>query len=423
MRTLESNLKAIQEEKNTKIIPENIKAGLKIFDIVGTLSGTKNYDEYLEITQKILGYYKEYIELEYIENTEGQYIDTGVQTTSGYRIESSINITRWYENSQECYFSGCLSSGSYYYRDYAVLYNSKLMLGMNTDIASNVDCSLNTWYNIDMSTISGKGHIKLGNETLLTSQNTVSHNAANIWLFGVNNNGTNKFWNAYIKMGATKIYDATNTLVRDFIPVRMNKTNEIGMYDKLNKTFYPNNGSGTFTAGPEFVEKPPIYKQLEYIESTNGQYIDTEYMPNNDTSIELQVSEVGSADSAMISSSSKWQAGTFILTPGGDYYKWYYNAEIVLGKINSKSIDKIFLYREYTKLNDTIISSGTSINSTVYSDTSLWVFGGPSKGTQGQFTKFRLHSFKISESGITDNPIYIKDFIPVQMIETGENAI
>ena len=72
------------------------------------------------------------------------------------------------------------------------------------------------------------------------------------------------------------------------------------------------------------------------------------------------------------------------------------------------------------ELNDIIISSGTSINSTVYSDTSLWIFGGPSTGTQGQFTKFRLHRFKISESGITDNPTYIKDFIPVQMIATGE---
>lgn len=215
--------------------------------------GTDNYDEYLLITEKILGYYKDYIELEYIENTGGQYIDTGVETSNGYRINSKINVTEWYGSSQACYFSGCLSSGSSYYRDYAVLYASKLMLGMNTDIPSSVECSLNTWYDIDMSTISENGYIKLGNETLLTSQNIVSHNAANIWIFGVNN-GNSKFWDAYIKMGATKLYDSTNTLVRDFIPVRMKETNEIGMYDKLNRVFYPNMGTGSFITGPEIQE-------------------------------------------------------------------------------------------------------------------------------------------------------------------------
>lgn len=230
-----------------------------LFDkvIVEAVEGDSNYEEYDEcllITQKILGYYKDYIELEYIENTGGQYIDTGVKTSNGYRMESSINVTEWYGNSQACYFSGYLSSGSSYYRDYAVMYASKLMLGMNVDIPSSVECSLNTWYDIDMSTISGNGYIKLGNETILTSQNTVSHNAANIWIFGVNNNGNEKFWDAYIKMGATKIYDSSNTLVRDFIPVKMKETNEIGMYDKLNRVFYPNMGTGSFIAGSEIQE-------------------------------------------------------------------------------------------------------------------------------------------------------------------------
>ena len=40
MSTLKDFLINISEEKRTKIIPENIKKGVKIFDVVGTLETT-----------------------------------------------------------------------------------------------------------------------------------------------------------------------------------------------------------------------------------------------------------------------------------------------------------------------------------------------------------------------------------------------
>ena len=162
------------------------------------------------------------------------------------------------------------------------------------------------------------------------------------------------------------------------------------------------------------------YIELEYIEGTGTQYVDTGFNPNHDTSIELEVSNVSSLDAPMISSSSKWQAGTFILTAGGNYYKWYYNNETVIGQINSRSIDKIFLYRKYTKFNDAVISENTNINSSIFSDNTLWIFSGPSAGSQGKFTKFRLHSFKIMSSGLNEERVYARDFIPAKQISTGE---
>lgn len=45
-------------------------------------------------------------------------------------------------------------------------------------------------------------------------------------------------------------------LVRDFQPARRNSDNVLGMYDKLNKVFYTNSGSGTFGAG---AVKPNAY--------------------------------------------------------------------------------------------------------------------------------------------------------------------
>lgn len=50
MSVLQSNLEYILNEKETKIIPENIKKGVQIFDVVGTLEAsggpltTEEYD-------------------------------------------------------------------------------------------------------------------------------------------------------------------------------------------------------------------------------------------------------------------------------------------------------------------------------------------------------------------------------------------
>ncbi|MDY6152100.1 MAG: hypothetical protein SPI06_01690 [Terrisporobacter sp.] len=45
-----------------------------------------------------------------------------------------------------------------------------------------------------------------------------------------------------------KIYD-NGILVRDFIPIKTT-TNIYGLWDKVNKVFYKNAGTGTFTGGP-----------------------------------------------------------------------------------------------------------------------------------------------------------------------------
>ena len=47
-----------------------------------------------------------------------------------------------------------------------------------------------------------------------------------------------------------KIYN-DNILVRHFIPARRKSDSVLGMYDLVNKTFYTNSGSGSFTAGSE----------------------------------------------------------------------------------------------------------------------------------------------------------------------------
>ena len=101
----------------------------------------------------------------------------------------------------------------------------------------------------------------------------------------------------YFSTGRIYSAKATNSvgdLVANFIPVKRNSDNVVGMYDTVTKTFFGNSGTGAFIAGSEahktIIESADFQKELiagtnikidseytalEYIESTGTQYIDT----------------------------------------------------------------------------------------------------------------------------------------------------
>ena len=60
----------------------------------------------------------------------------------------------------------------------------------------------------------------------------------------------NTTYNTYGLMYYAKIYDNTDTLVRDFVPVRRNSDGVLGMCDMVTGNFFTNSGTGEFVAGP-----------------------------------------------------------------------------------------------------------------------------------------------------------------------------
>lgn len=55
---------------------------------------------------------------------------------------------------------------------------------------------------------------------------------------------------AYARLYSCQIYNSSNTKVRDFIPVYRKSDNVIWLVDSVNKVFYTNAGTWTFTKGP-----------------------------------------------------------------------------------------------------------------------------------------------------------------------------
>ena len=85
------------------------------------------------------------------------------------------------------------------------------------------------------------------NNIMITNTSSTVNATTNMFLLALNDVGTAKYFLS-AKLYSCQIYDG-NTLVRDFIPVKTT-TNIYGLWDKINKVFYKNAGTGTFTGGP-----------------------------------------------------------------------------------------------------------------------------------------------------------------------------
>lgn len=193
-----------------------------------------------------------YKRLEYIKSSGTQYIDTGVSTPSGMRIQCEVDITSY--NSSLNMLFGSHDTDAPYYRNYlAVTNGGKWEIGAYNPANFGV-ASIGTKYKIDVCTIRGSIFCKIngvdqGVSTALDN-NIATRSARNVYLFGLNYTGG-------LLPASMRLYELTMYLdadaatpVRHFIPCK-NSAGVIGLWDDTNSVFYQNSGSGTFTAGPE----------------------------------------------------------------------------------------------------------------------------------------------------------------------------
>ena len=184
-----------------------------------------------------------YTELEYIQSSGTQYIDTGFKPSgnSGIVVDYQQVGTIAYQDplfgarqsSSNTAFSMWLSSNVTYPQYGNVSYDAKpISINNNTRLIYKLD----------------KGIASCGDKTVSFSQLSFT-SSYNLVLFSVNTGGTVDTRRISGKLYNCKIYD-NNEIVRDFIPCK-NPSGVIGLYDTVNSQFYQNAGSGAFVAGPE----------------------------------------------------------------------------------------------------------------------------------------------------------------------------
>ena len=177
------------------------------------------------------------------------------------------------------------------------------------------------------------------------------------------------------------------------------------------------------------------YKRLEYIESTGTQYIDTEYIPNPNTTMEAEllmsgtfknVDDYGGANSIFCVSngtsiySMNFGAGA---TQGNIVYTWLNKTYESGAQIEDLVItDTIRTNRNKLVIGKGRISWGTASRSvtakTTTQTTSLVLFGDKTDGAIRVFTSYNMRVFSWQ---IKENETIVRDFIPAKRLS--DNAI
>lgn len=192
---------------------------------------------------------KTFRQLEYIQTTGTQYIDTGLTVKNNtYFVLECAPTTINQDNKIFGAYNGS-------YAGVAVgTLNSKWRLGSHWG-NNTVAC------NLDKTRITGASTTWMIASTTSTEIVTVNEGitAININMYVGCANYENSPMSASCKIWSLSINE-DSTRVREYIPVQRKSDNEIGLYDLANDVFYTNDGTGTFIAGPVVDENTSISK-------------------------------------------------------------------------------------------------------------------------------------------------------------------
>lgn len=216
-----------------------------------------------------------YKRLDYIESTGTQYIDTGiVRDIDNNTYKLKLNVS--YSNVNTRQLQGVQGYV------YVGVVNGYWQYGSASNDHTNIQAIPNIFHSIELNANKTKSSFIYGkiNNIDVVGGSQISNSPVNAHFCLFMLNGFN--FPSSCKNKECELYE-NDILVRNFIPC-INDQNEVGMYDTVSQTFFGNRGTGVFIAGniiedgEVLYEKPTLpsgFEELESIESTGTQYIDT----------------------------------------------------------------------------------------------------------------------------------------------------
>lgn len=309
MSDLKTNLEQILQEKEDKIIPDNIKKDVQIFDVVGTYEGEEGIDtsDATAIADDILtsktaygsngkltGTMPNNGELNYTPNDEEQIIpkgytlggiieNTDITTLSDYKIcdsladlilgDSTITFYEYIETSGTQYFNTDISISNSKEEQIIIKYKP-LLLGGGQCLFGTTDNNKIYFYAAgytgNASTAGGvifnnnetiTKNVKIQDVTLTITSSSILYNSSDNNIETPLNNVefqsgllsimNNNKWNdkGSIRLYSLEIYNKFNKLIHYLKPAMINETNVIGLYDIITQKMYTNSGTGELIKG------------------------------------------------------------------------------------------------------------------------------------------------------------------------------
>ncbi|MBO4683275.1 MAG: hypothetical protein J5611_01705 [Alphaproteobacteria bacterium] len=188
-----------------------------------------------------------YTQLEYLESTGTQYIDTGIQLTADtldITISSSVEFVDLtlteYSVGSRMFYGSPPTFGIQVYTNGPNIFNQHV----------SYPVSLNTRYRIITTTTSTMRSISANNIKLKDGFERSITDGTKINVFGTQE------YTAHNAGANIKLYEMqiskNSRVIRNFVPAQRDSDGELGMYDTVSNTFFTNSGTGEFVAGPVF---------------------------------------------------------------------------------------------------------------------------------------------------------------------------
>lgn len=212
-----------------------------------------------------------YCEVEYLESTGTQYIDTDIVPTSTIKVETDFQLTSRPSDTFASLF-GCVNNS---YQGFMLFLNYTVPIQARTGNNANPNVVSTYSVNTDRLNLILEFNKLTINENIFTptSDNTWVTMDRTMYVFG----GNDRAVNISKRLVAAKIYSFklrnNGTLVRDFIPV-LDWNMTPCLYDRVSRRLFYNQGTGTFSYGREI-------HYVDYIETTGTQFVNTGLFPYN----------------------------------------------------------------------------------------------------------------------------------------------
>lgn len=341
-------------------------------------------------------------EVEYLESDGNQYIDTEFKNNQDTRFLGKFKFTE-YKQWAHLFgsFGGVRNSSKVFCEEN---YSNTQVQTYYGPTSGTKRWTLNPNTGIYIYDLNKNIHTINGNKQTYTARTFQSN--YNVFVFCSAGYSGEPSGIARCRCYYFRIYD-NGTLVRDMIPVRVGQVGY--MYDKISKKLYGNEGTGDFTFGSDKLRTYDA--EVEYIESTGTQYINTWFTNtlNTEFVIDFQLTD-STGDRKIIGQGGKLGLGQISSCWRTIGTTWY---QTDIPTDTNRHIARTDRGKYY--LDSTLLADRAAYNASGTSPMLLFAASlQDSVMPDGNTAIMKLYSCQIY-----DNGVLVRDYIPVRVGQVG----
>ncbi len=196
----------------------------------------------------------EFQQVEYLENTGNQYINTGIYGNQDTRVLARVQVTEKCATQNGHVIGAAISYNDRTYELYTWgdYFQTHYNFSDNNVITSQADHTYSIDKNANVTTITDEN---TGVTKSVTQNYGIFTTPYEMYLLTIHRpSGAAP---SYIRLFDCKIYENGDDLSRDFVPCYRKSDGEAGMYDMVTGQFFTNQGTGEFKVGADVPDPPP----------------------------------------------------------------------------------------------------------------------------------------------------------------------